>query len=378
MDGLQAFLVRAVRVGSPVALAVLLGMALSCGTDAGPPRGEGIYVEITVEVEPSPDDPLDQLRPAGSQTVIRWWYTLEPVRWRWEIEGSGTVIDDGTSLTVFDGGESWGYDDRLNVYQRGLFPELPAGVIPSPLFSAPVGPANAETVEAFIERWREGSRVPVVRAGEATILGVQTQIVEIGSPPAGISRVFVDPERMFIMRWAVEGEPGRQSYQAEVTTLEYDAEIDASRFTFDPPPGAVEVEAVDGCRSSVSSDGGSLFHSVPGFFRPSYAPPGYRSGSGGSAGSDLGDCRIVAVWSLLKSSVEAYILLYQRVRAGGLPQAVRSWNRLDSDLGDVFHHSEGGIVRLVWGAGDVAALLETNSVSVEELLRIAESAELVP
>lgn len=378
MDGLRAFLARAVRVGSPVALAVLVGIWLSCSTDDGSPRVEGVYAKITVEVEPSPDDPLDRLRPAGSRTVIRWWYTLEPVRWRWEIEGSGTVIDDGTSLTVFDGGESWGYDDRLNVYQRGLFPELPAGAVPSPLFSAPVGPANAETVEAFIERWREGSGVPVVRAGEAMILGVQTQIVEIGSPPAGISRVFVDPERMFIMRWAVEGAPGRQSYRAEVTMLDHSAEIDASRFTFDPPPGAVEVQAVDGCSSSVSSDGGSPFHSVRGFFRPSYAPPGYRSEGGGSAGSDLGDCRIVAAWSLLESSDEAYILLYQRVRAGGIPQAVRSWERLDSDLGEVYYHSEGGIVRLVWGAADVVALLETNSATVEELLLIAESAELAP
>ena len=378
MNPLRMSFAGALQVGLGVTLALFTAAALSCRTDEDASRVSGVYAEVAVEVELSPDDPLARLRRSGSRTVVRWWYTLDPVRWRWEIEGSGTVIDDGTSVTVSDGEDSWAYDDRLNVYQRGLYRELPDTIVPSPFFSAPVGPANVETVDAFIERWREGSGVPVVRAGEATILGIPTQVVEIGSAPAGISRVFIDPERMFIMRWAVAGEPGRQSYHAEVTALDYEAEIDVSRFTFDPPTGAVEVEAVDGCRSSVSSDGGSPFHSVQGFFRPAYAPPGYRAGSGGSAGSDLGDCRIVGAWSLLESSDDAYILLYQRVRARGIPQAVRAWQRAESDLGEVFHSSEGGIVRLVWGAGDVVALLETNSVPVDELLRIAESAELVP
>ena len=74
----------------------------------------------------------------------------------------------------------------------------------------------------------------------------------------------------------------------------------------------------------------------------------------------------------------AYILLYQRFRAGGIPQTARAWERVESDLGEVFVHSENGTVRLVWRADDVVALLEANSVAVQELLRIAESAELVP
>ncbi len=311
--------------------------------------------------------------------MVRWWYALDPVRWRWEIEGIGSIIDDGTSLTVSDGNDSWSHDDRLNVYQRGVFQELPDGVVLSPIFSAPVGPANVSTIDEFIERWRDVDEMrEAVRAGEETILDRRTEVVEIRSPPGGSVRAYIDPERMFIMRWAAVGEAGRQSLHAEVTTLDYDADIDVSRFTFDPPPGAREIEAVDGCSFTGSSGGGGAYHSERGFLRPSYAPPGYRSGSGGSQGSHLGDCRVVATWSLLESSDEAYILLYQRLRASGIPQTVRAWERVESDLGDVFQQSENGTVRLVWRADDVVALLEANSVTVQELLRIAQSAELVP
>ena len=265
MNPLRMSFAGALQVGIWVALVLLATAALSCSTDEDASRVSGVYAEVAVEVELSPDDPLARLRRPGSRTVVRWWYTLEPARWRWEIEGIGSTIDDGTIVTVSDGEDSWAYDDRLNVYQRGLFRELPDATVPSPLFSGPVGPAHAETIESFIERWREGSGVPVVRAGEATILGIETQVVEIRAPSGGTSRVFIDPERMFIMRWAVDGDPGRQSYHAEVTALDYDAEVDMSRFTFDPPAGAREAEAVDGCSSMVSSDGGSLFHSVSGF-----------------------------------------------------------------------------------------------------------------
>ncbi|MCY4615333.1 MAG: hypothetical protein OXC71_02945 [Chloroflexi bacterium] len=379
MNALRASFTHVLRAGPLVILALFATVALSCNPNDGSPRVRGVYAEVAVEVQPAPDDVLARLRPTGARVVVRWWYALDPVRWRWEIEGVGSIIDDGTSLTVSDGNDSWSYDDRLNVYQRGVFRELPDRTVLSPIFSAPVGPANVPTIDEFIERWRDvGEMREAVRAGEETILGRRTEVVEIRSPAGGSVRAYIDPERMFIMRWVVDGESGRQSLDAEVTTLDYDADIDVSRLTFDPPPGAREVEAVDGCSFTGSSGGEGAFHSERGFLRPAYAPPGYRSGSSGSQGSHLGDCRIVATWSLLESSDEAYILLYQRLRAGGIPQTARAWERVESDLGEVFVHSENGTVRLVWRAHDVVGLLEANSVTVQELLRIAESAELVP
>ena len=198
------------------------------------------------------------------------------------------------------------------------------------------------------------------------------------SPGGGVVRAFVDPERMFIMRWAGDGEGGGQSYSSEVTALDYDTEIDASRFTFDPPPGAREVEAcrrpshaaAPACRSAERPSPPSPASSDPRTRRPATTPA-----SAGSEGSANGGCGPVAVWALLEAPDGGYILLRQRLRPGGVPRAARSWQPVDSGLDEAYRYSEGGVLSLLWRDGDVVALLESASVSFEELLRIAESSE---
>lgn len=357
-------------------LAVVFGVA--CTSDDEAPRAAGFYAEIGVEVELSPDDYLARYRRTESQGVIRWWYATDPVRWRWEIEGVGGIIDDGLMVTVFDGTDSWWYDDRPNTYVRRAAPD-PPGAVPSPFFSAPVGPANADTIDVYMERWRtSGGIADVARAGEATILGRETQIIELHPASGGITSVFIDPERMFIMRWASDGGPGAQSYSAEVTVLDYDTAIDARLFVFDPPAGSREVEDSQGCRYSGSSVIGASFPAEDGFLVPSYTPSGYRPTGVSSEASASGDCRRTATSVLLESPDGAYILIEQRLRAGGIPDTVRAWEPVDSDLGEVYHRSEEGITRLVWRSGEVVALLEADAVPLEELLRIAESSELAP
>ena len=321
---------------------------------------------------------------AEERSFFRWWYAPDPAGWRWELETVGTIIDDGVLLGVANGNDSWAYDDRSNTYQRGVFDGIPAAMAFSPSFSAPVGPANVESIDAFIELWRErGGDFEVDIAGEATVLGRRTQIVELRHPAGGVIRAFIDPERMFIMRWAVDGAGGGQSYRAEITVLDYDTDIDAARFTFEPPPGAREAPGasnVESCSSSVGPvglGGEAAFPPTPGFLRPSYAPPGYQSASAGGEDSSTG-CGRVAVWALLEGSEGGYILLRQRFRPGGIPQSARVWQAVDSDLADAYRHSANGVVSLLWREGDIVALLDTNSVSFEELVRIAESADLVP
>ena len=360
---------------------LMASLTLACASDGERVPAAGFYAEIAVEVEPQPDDPLARFGVAERRSVIRWWYAPDPVRWRWEIETVGTIIDDGVALTVANETDLLYYDDRMNTYRRGIlrYASLSPGVAPLPSFSAPVGPANAETIDAFIEQWRE--RGPDVGlAGEATLLGRRTQIVEIRPSGGGVVRAFVDPERMFIMRWAADGEGGGQSYSSEVTALDYDTEIDASRFTFDPPPGAREVEASNSqsCTGSSGPIGGASFPADPGFLRPAYTPAGYHSSGAGSGGSANGSCGPVAVWVLLESPDGGYLLLRQRLRPGGVPRVARSWQPVGSSLDDAYRYSEGGVLSLLWRDWDVVALLESASVSFEELLRIAESSRLVP
>ena len=370
---------RQLAILLPALLATTL--ALACSSADEPARTPGFYAEVAVEVEPRLDDPLARFGVAEGRSVIRWWYARDPARWRWELETVGTIIDDGVALTVVNEMDFWEYDDRSNTYRRGTLVVVPDWVGLLPTFSARVGPADAESIDALIEQWRErGDHPEVGLAGEATLLGRRTQIVEIRPPGGGVVRAFVDPERMFIMRWAGDGDGGGQSYSSEVTALEYDTEIDAGRFTFDPPPGAREVEAsyAQSCRSSSGPIGGASFPAKPGFLRPAYAPAGYHSSGAGSEGSANGGCGPVAVWALLESPGGGYILLRQRLRPGGVPRAARSWQPVDSGLEEAYRYSEGDILSLLWRDGDIVALLDSDSVSFEELLRIAESSSLVP
>ena len=373
------------RRAAPLAALLAAALALACTSDDAPPRaGAGFYAEISIEVDPSPDDPLARLGLAEGQSAIRWWYASDPARSRWEIATVGTIIDDGLLLFVVDGSDSWAYDDRSNTYQRRTIEGMPAGIASPLSFSAPVGPANVESIDAFIEQWRERGGDPEVDlAGEATVLGRRTQIVELRHPAGGLIRAFIDPERMFIMRWAVDGAGGGQSYRAEVTALDYDTDIDATQFTFEPPPGARETEALgaQSCSHSIGPLGagaGRAFPPEPGFLSPSYAPPGYHSTSAGAGSSAARSCVPADVWVLLEAPEGGYILLRQRFRPGGIPQSASAWQAVDSDLDDAYRHSANGVVSLLWREGDIVALLDTNSVSFEELLRIAESAELVP
>ena len=357
-------------------------LALACTSGDEPARDAGFYAEVAVEVEPRPNDTLARFGIAEGRTLIRWWHAPDPLRWRWEFETVGSIIDDGVLMMVFDGGDSWEYDDRTNAYRRGILPSasIPAGVVPLPI-SAPVGPAGAETVAALIAQWRElDYGREVARAGEATLFGRRTQIVELRAASGGVARAFVDPERMFIMRWAVDGEGGGQSYHAEVTALDYDTEIDVSLFAFDPPPGAREVETQDGrsCSSASGPIGGASFPAEPGFLRPAHTPARYHSTATGSESSARGGCGPVAVWALLEGPGGSYILLRQRLRPGGVPRVVRSWQPVDSGLDDAYRHSEGGVLSFHWRDGNVVALLQANAASLEELVRVAESASLVP
>ncbi len=358
---------------------VAVAITVACGSGRESARSLGFYAEVAIEVEPHPGDPLARFESGQGRSVIRWWYAPDPARWRWEIETFDTVIDDGVLLVVADGTDSWEYDVRTNVYRRGVFAGFPDEVAVSPGFSAPVGPAHAPTVDALMAQWRERGVAPeVALAGEATLLGRRAQVVELRTP-GGVTRVLVDPERMFIMRWAVDATDGAQSYHAEVTALDYGTEIDDAKFTFEPPPGAREADAeATGSCSGSGTAGGASFPAEPGFLAPAYTPPGYRTaGTGGE--SDAYGCDPVAVWVLLEAADDAQILLRQRFRPGGMPTLDRSWQSVASGLDDAYSRRSGnGLLNLLWRTGDIVALLQADDVSLEELLRIAESASLAP
>ena len=370
------------RLAMPLLALIVAALAIACASDREPARTPGFYAEVAVEVESRPGDPLARFDSDGQRSVIRWWYAPDPARWRSEVETVGAIIDDGVLLTVVSGEDAWEYDDRAHSYRRisGRYASLGAEAMLLPAFGVLVGPARAETVDGLIAQWRErGDESEVALAGEATLLGRRTQIVELRTAYSGVARAFVDPERMLILRFAVEAARGGQSYHAEVTVLDYGIEIDAARFTFEPPPGAREAdaEAAGSCSGASGHSGEASFPVEPGFLQPAYAPAGYRTAGTGSE-SGAGSCEPVAVWALLEAADGGSILLRQRLRPGGVPRLDGSWEAVGSSLDDAHSRRCGdGVVALLWRDGDVVALLQADAVSLEELLRIAESASLV-
>ena len=371
---------RQLAILFPALLAATL--ALACTSDDEPPHTDGFYAEVAIEVEPAPDDPIARFGIAEGRSVIRWWYAPDPVRWRWEIETVGTIIDDGVALTVVNGDDSWEYDDRTNTYRLGIFGGIPAGVVLPPTSSAPVGPANAETIDALIEQWRDRGDDPEVGlAGEATLLGRRTQIVELRPSTGGVVRVFVDPERMFILRWAVDGTGSGQSYRAEVTALDYDTKIDASRFTFDPPPGAREAEtaSVQSCGSAGGPGSAerpsppSPASSDPRTLRPATTPPGRAPRAARTVAAVRSPSGPCSKPPTAPTSCSA---------SASVPAASPGWCA-PGNLSTRTLMKRTATQKMACSAssgvtGDVVALLETDSVSLEELLRIAESSSLVP
>ena len=372
--------------GAPVVSVLLPALlaatiTLACASDGDPPLAAGFYAEVAVSVEPQSDDLPDGFGIAERQTIIRWWYAPDPLRWRWEVETVGSIIDDGVALTVVNGDDSWEYDDRSNSYRRGTLVVVPDGVMLLPTFNALVGPVSATSIDGLIDQWREGDAYSEASvAGEATLLGRLTRIVELRPSTGGVAQAFVDPERMFIMRWVFDAGDDGQSYRSEVTALDYDTSIDDNRFTFEAPPGAREVEAPDAqsCHSTSGPVNGAAFPAEPGFLRPAYVPARYRSAASGSESSASGGCGPISIWALAKAPDGSYILLRQRLRRGGIPSAVRSWQPVDANLDDAYRRSDDGVLRLIWRDGDVVTLLEADAASFDELLRIAESSSVIP
>ena len=63
----------------------------------------------------------------------------------------------------------------------------------------------------------------------------------------------------------------------------------------------------------------------------------------------------------------------QQMRAGGLPQSLRTGTPVSVQGSEGFRSRNGDEEQLVWSQGDVVITLRSPSLPFEELLRVAES-----
>ena len=150
-------------------------------------------------------------------------------------EGTGVVVRDGTSQWRMGGGGFYFRDDLDD-------PRTP------PLgIARRVGPVRAPRLDALLAEPTLLGYDWMKVTGKARILGRNVVVLEVGrvdSAVAGLPRVttgrlWIDPERMFLMRSESVGGPIRES--ARVTLLRYGEDQPDRLFVFTPVPGAVEM-----------------------------------------------------------------------------------------------------------------------------------------
>src|SRR5690606_9299459 len=221
--------------------------------DAAAGELRSFYLEASVDVE-------DERRPEAL-THLRWWYQA-PDLVRAEFEVVEPADEVGTSVLVWDGEQRWFYTHREGTHSASAQPPLPEGMHPPLPISTLLGPVPADDIEAVLDEIAEDWHL----VGTEVLLGREVQVYEWGptwtsSGPdgersGGTARVAVDTERGMILRSDVDGtDGGGQSYVAEVTRLDWNAAVPASRFEFTPPPGSQPADEASG--PSGSSGAGS-------------------------------------------------------------------------------------------------------------------------
>jgi DNA-binding CsgD family transcriptional regulator len=299
-------------VATASAIAVVVGLLAAGGDRRAAP--EEFYLEARIDVAdrsrgdgvtvpgatPEPPDV------ATTVSTLRWW-AKDGDHARWEIENRKDDGSTETTAVVVDGTWQWVYSGVTHTYSKSAIPELPDGVEIRPLpLGAMIGPAGLPSIRALMEAFRETGDFDFIReAGTATILGRKTTVIEFGpvsrgstsqwGTPAGgdsnqaapqpipesssgVARIWLDEERMVVMRYEIDDSSVRA--RAEVVRLDWNTPVAGSRLVFEPPPGASFVDTETGIIPSGHSAGGSIteggtiwFETPPGFFRVGYAPP---------------------------------------------------------------------------------------------------------
>ncbi len=237
---------------------------------------------------------------------------------------------------------------------------------------APV--VEADTIDEYYE-WLAGHFDPSIRdvtrihSGQTMHLGRTVEIIETAE-----DRTMIEPDTMFLV---LQESPG---FRYEVTEVETDRTLDPQLFVFNPPVDVGEIHRGGPAGRGCASGTGTV--PVPGFLALSHSPDGWEHRMSGGVGRSTGPwgdhCDI---WHVTEQFVpddgDGYIWLEQ-VNLVHIPEHLRRGTPIDVVGHDGYRISTDDLEQLVWAQDGVVAMLESDVLPFEELLRIAESAELVP
>jgi len=310
-------------------------------------------------------------------TELRWWWA-SPDEWRVEVELRTSLLDAQGLIAVANVDGSRTYSPISAVFTTSATAFLTEGTVGTPPTTY-AGPRIPMSVSEFI---RDVLQIPdneVMLLGTEEVLGFQVEVVEYPRGDGSDVRAWLSTSSGFVLRSETTEAPGRSSQIWEVTELDLNPDFAPELFALVPDQEATEVPFVPAW--CASAGGGQItgagFRSQWPYLNIPGTPEGWR----GERFVDFGgsDCERGRLWTLLVHDDErdGYILFDQRRRAA---PTVPEWLQVGEavDLADTIGYRTiiDEVEHLIWVQDGVIALLESNIASFEELLQMAESAEI--
>jgi outer membrane lipoprotein-sorting protein len=356
--GLTAFL-------APVALIVFTGV-----DDAPPPlaitRPEDTLTGEASVIRPGPLQsyyleaslkPLDQPN-ATLYTALRGWFQA-PDRTRWEINSTDPAQSKYVRILLNAGDEVWAYEPISNFYthevSEGLGDRLGGEPYPFPS-SFQVGAVDRETIAAAAKSTRQD-----------VFMGRPIDVYSIDTGE-GEAEVWIDREYDLALRHLSRaGNASGASVELRVEKLQINPRLDKAHFVFVPPPDAREISP-ELVNSSQSSAGRPL--NIPTLFLvPSYLPAGF--GLRTSLQSNAGGFVSYIERNLANGSGDT-LTITEQYPPGGMPEVMQVGAPIRVRAETGYSIRGGGERTIIFYTHDVIVTLKTNSLSQEELLKIAE------
>jgi hypothetical protein len=184
----------------------------------------------------------------------------------------------------------------------------------------------------------------------------------------GQLEVWIDREHDLALRQVFRSSnPSTASIELRVEKLQINPRLAKDHFVFTPPPDAREISPAL-VNSSQSSAGRPL--NIPTLFLvPSYLPPGY--GLRTSLQSNAGGF-VSYIERNLANDAGDTLTITEQYRPGGMPEVMQVGSPLRVRGGTGYSIRGGGERTITFYDHDVIVTLKTNSLSQEELLKIAE------
>lgn len=329
---------------------------------------------------------LTTINDSQTQTLSKWWQE-DSTHARIE-DGPPVVIGpnpnsesfgDSTAISVSDGTTHWAWSTGLTLYSGDNRLE-PANEAHRGLEF--LGPLDEQAMDAYLTSLRTdypGATVTTTAGG--LVLGRRVMLVERsstmampdGSTGQNLLRLWVDPERMFVMR--AESHPAiGPAVVATVTSLKYGEEQPASEFVWDPPAGTHLITCTPDNKALLAGVLPKPFISVP-----STAIPGGFAYSGiGVATAADGTCgQAHAAFEQSPSGLAApghYLQVGENIED---PQSVISATPQETRTirGDVAASAwmEGDVALLAWVHDGLGVQLKSSVLTIDELATFGEA-----